>query len=92
MGDGRVELLLLVFVELELDNPLDATGAQNTRYADIVPVDAELALLFSDRDGSPGVVDSSNPYYDADQSFEDFRDDNPDPTSNFTDAVSVLFR
>ena len=41
-------------------------------------VDAELALLFSDQDGSRGVANSRNPYYDADESFEDFRRDNPE--------------
>ncbi len=41
-------------------------------------VDAELALLGSGRDGSPGIVDMQNPYYDSEQSFEDFRRDHPD--------------
>ena len=40
-------------------------------------VDAELALLFSGRDGNRGVVDAVNPYFDSDQSFADFRRQNP---------------
>jgi uncharacterized protein (TIGR03790 family) len=41
-------------------------------------VDAEIALLFSGRDGSRGIVEMVNPYYDADRPFADFRAANPD--------------
>jgi uncharacterized protein (TIGR03790 family) len=41
-------------------------------------VDAELALLFSDLDGSPGVAGSVNPYYDSEHSFREFRRRRPD--------------
>jgi uncharacterized protein (TIGR03790 family) len=40
-------------------------------------VDAELALLFSGLDGSKGVVDMNNPYFDATDSFAAFRAANP---------------
>ncbi len=41
-------------------------------------VDAEIALLFSGRDGSRGIVEMVNPYYDADRPFAAFRAANPD--------------
>jgi len=36
-------------------------------------VDAELSLLFSDRIGSAGVLESVNPFFDSSQSFREFR-------------------
>ena len=41
-------------------------------------VDAELALLFSGRDGSPGIVDMVNPLFDSGVSFRAFRAANPE--------------
>jgi len=40
-------------------------------------VDAELSMLFSDSVGSAGIANSINPYFDARESFSDFRADNP---------------
>lgn len=47
----------------------DETGAS---------VDAELAVLFSDLEGSAGVTGSANPYFASKLSFSDFREENPD--------------
>jgi uncharacterized protein (TIGR03790 family) len=47
------------------------------RDSTLASVDAELALLFSGRDGSAGVHTSANPYFDSDQSFAEFREQNP---------------
>ncbi len=41
-------------------------------------VDAELALLFSGRDGSPGIVDMANPFFDSRVCFRAFRAANPE--------------
>lgn len=38
-------------------------------------VDAELSLLFTGLDGSPGLL--ANPYFESDESFQSFRDGNP---------------
>lgn len=40
-------------------------------------VDAELAILFSGKDASPGVVGMINPYYDSEQDFAVFRAAHP---------------
>jgi uncharacterized protein (TIGR03790 family) len=36
-------------------------------------VDAELAILFSGKEASPGVVQKVNPYFDSEQDFASFR-------------------
>jgi len=36
-------------------------------------VDAELAILFSDKEAKPGVVGKINPYFDSDRDFAAFR-------------------
>jgi uncharacterized protein (TIGR03790 family) len=43
------------------------------RDARTASVEAELALLFSDRIGAPGVVRTTNPYYGARTPFRDWR-------------------
>jgi uncharacterized protein (TIGR03790 family) len=48
------------------------------RDASSASVDAELSLLFSSRIGSPGVVDDTNPYFDARQPFRRFRERHPE--------------
>jgi uncharacterized protein (TIGR03790 family) len=53
---------------------LSATALRDSPGAS---VDAEIALLFSGRDGSRGIVGMVNPYYDADRSFAAFRAANP---------------
>jgi len=40
-------------------------------------VDAELAILFSGKEGSPGIVGMTNPYFDSDQAFMAFRTAQP---------------
>ena len=46
-------------------------------------VDAELALLFSDLDGSAGILGSVNPFYRSDLSWSDWRALNPDAPLQF---------
>jgi uncharacterized protein (TIGR03790 family) len=41
-------------------------------------VDAELALLFSGKDGTPGTISLVNPYFGVDQPFEAWRRRHPD--------------
>ena len=41
-------------------------------------VDAELALLFSGRDGSPGTADDVNPYFASDLAFAEWRRAHPE--------------
>ena len=73
----RIEIIVLA-----KGIPLRVEGAEVPRAlwlrdSTTASVDAELALLFSDRDGSAGVADAVNPYFDSDQSFADFRRQNP---------------
>jgi uncharacterized protein (TIGR03790 family) len=41
-------------------------------------VDAELALLFSGRDGSPGMAGDVNPYFASEEPFQDWRRAHPE--------------
>ncbi len=41
-------------------------------------LEAELALLFSGEDGSPGVVHSRNPYFDSELPFAEWRSRHPE--------------
>jgi len=51
------------------------TLLRDTRVA---AVDAELALLFSGKDGSPGVAGMANSYYGSGEDFASFRAAHPD--------------
>jgi uncharacterized protein (TIGR03790 family) len=46
-------------------------------------LDAELSLLFSDSAGSAGIIDSINPFFDARESFREFRTRNPDASLHY---------
>ncbi len=74
----RIEIIVLT-----RGIPLRVEGAEVPqalwlRDSTAASVDAELALLYSDLDGSPGVTDALNPYFDSRQPFGDFRRQNPD--------------
>ncbi len=76
----RAEVRILVLakgIPLRIAGPTVPvqTLLRDTRVAS---VDAELALLFSGRDGAPGVAGMANPYYDSSQDFAAFRADHPD--------------
>jgi len=59
--------------------PLHVSGAVTPPLATYLrdstdaSVDAELAILFSGKDGSAGVAGMINPYFDSDQAFAAFR-------------------
>jgi uncharacterized protein (TIGR03790 family) len=59
--------------------PLHVSGAATPSLATYLrdsmdkSVDAELAILFSGKEASPGVVGMVNPYFDSDQDFAAFR-------------------
>ena len=46
-------------------------------------VDAELAILFSDHDGSPGIEGMVNPYFTSDMRFSEFRREQPESRLRF---------
>ncbi|MBW2696053.1 MAG: TIGR03790 family protein [Deltaproteobacteria bacterium] len=48
------------------------------REATAASVDAELSLLFSDRIGSAGVVESGNPFFGDERRFREFRREHPE--------------
>jgi len=52
-----------------------ATWLRDTTRA---AVDAELALLFSDRIGSAGIAGDANPYFDSPLPFREWRDRHPE--------------
>lgn len=65
-------------VPLRISGGPGATSPTALRDHPRASVDAELALLFSGRDGSKGVVDMNNLYFDATESFAAFRAANPE--------------
>jgi uncharacterized protein (TIGR03790 family) len=76
--DEEVRILVTTKgLPLKIEGPAIPPGTL-LRDATAASVDAELSLLFSSWIGSPGVVDSPNPYYDETRSFDDFRDDEPE--------------
>jgi len=54
--------------------PMDRLLRDDTRAS----LEAELALLFSGEDGSPGVAHSRNPYFDSTVSFGEWRRAHPE--------------
>ena len=54
--------------------PLDRLLHDDTRAS----LEAELALLFSGQDGSPGIVHSRNPYFDSEVPFGEWRRAHPE--------------
>ncbi|MFP8874061.1 MAG: TIGR03790 family protein [Myxococcota bacterium] len=78
---GRTQEIEIIVTTLGI--PLRVSGPRAPdplwlRDTTSASVDAELALLFSQRDGAPGVVDMTNPYYDSEESFSRFRQRHPD--------------
>ena len=55
-------------------------------------VDAELALLFSGRDGTPGVAGDVNPYFNAREPFADFRKRHPESPLRYLTARLTAYQ
>ena len=65
-------------VPLRVSGPTVPIGSSYLELTTAAAVDAELALLFSGLDGSPGIEGMTNPYFDSDEPFRRFRRENPD--------------
>jgi uncharacterized protein (TIGR03790 family) len=55
-------------------------------------VDAELALLFSGRDGEPGVATTVNPYFNSKESFAAFRRRHPESPLRYLTARLTAYQ
>jgi uncharacterized protein (TIGR03790 family) len=55
-------------------------------------VDAELALLFSGRDGAPGVTATRNPYFNSEESFATFRKRHPESPLRYLTARLTAYQ
>jgi uncharacterized protein (TIGR03790 family) len=78
---GWVDLIQMIVIAKGVPLKVEGPGVpMSTWLRDYraASVDAELALLFSDLDGSPGVEGSVNPYFDSEHSFQEFRMRRPD--------------
>lgn len=76
--DARARVLVLVKgVPLRVEVPERTSPETHLRDAASASVDAELALLGSGRDGAPGIVGMTNPYFDSDDDFATFRARHP---------------
>lgn len=75
----RIRFIVLAKgVPLRVSAPCDASSLTYLRDCARASVGAELALLFSGRDGVPGIEGMANPYFDSELSFEAFRKAHPD--------------
>lgn len=72
------------FIVLVPGVPLRITATPPTPLEELIfrsseaAVDAEIAVLGSHLEGSPGILNAQNPFYNAAQSFAEFRKQNPD--------------
>ncbi len=66
-------IVLAKGLPLHVSGAAAATSATYLRDSMDKSVDAELAILFSGKEASPGVVGTINPYFDSDQDFAAFR-------------------
>ncbi len=72
------------FIVLMPGIPLRVTQSPPTPLEELIvrsseaSVDAEIAVLGSQLEGSPGILDAQNPFYNASQSFAEFRKQKPD--------------
>jgi uncharacterized protein (TIGR03790 family) len=64
-------------VPLQVTGPSPREKGEFLRDFALASVDAELALLFTRLDGSTGVENTVNPYFDAAQDFASFRRERP---------------
>jgi uncharacterized protein (TIGR03790 family) len=83
---GLTESIRILVTTKGIPLRISGPGARMTTWLSDVTraaVDAELSLLFSEADGTAGVVDSVNPYFDSALGFGTFRKKHPDASLRY---------